>query len=209
MSRRAVSVFASTSAALAALALGGCVSLFPQSKPVQLYELSPSFEPSAAATKPRQIVNVRLAGISFEQASAGDRMLTVRDGEAAYIGGARWVSPASTLFDQDLQRAFAEHGGAVRLLPRTTTVSAQFALSVDVERFQVRYGADGTPTVEIVLHAQTIRFPDRTIVSDSRITMARKADANRVTAIVKAYGDALAAALTTVVERTDEAAASA
>ncbi len=204
MSRRALSVIATTSAALA---LGGCVSLFPTAKPVQLYELSPRLDPAPASGHASRIVNVRLGAVGFEQASAGDRLLTVRDGEAAYIAGARWVSPAATLFDQDLKRAFAEHGSAARLLSRGDAASAQLALTVDVEAFRVRYGADGAATVETVLRAQMIRFPERTIVFDRRIAMTRKADENRVSAIVKAYDEALGAALTNLVEGADEAAA--
>ena len=51
MSRRVVTVCV---AASAALALGGCVSLLPQGKPVQLYELSPEVEaaPTAGPGRP-------------------------------------------------------------------------------------------------------------------------------------------------------------
>jgi cholesterol transport system auxiliary component len=207
MSRRALSVLAPASLALAALALGGCVSVFPHSKPVQLYELSPELE-QGTAQPARKIVNVRLASVDFEEASAGDRLLTVRDGQAAYIAGARWVSPARVLFDEDLQRAFAAQGGPVRLVARSDASAAPLSLSVSVETFRVEF-QDGAPTVETVLRARLTRYPDRAIVLDRRISMSRKADANRVSAIVKAYNDALGAALTDLVGATDEVAASA
>lgn len=202
MSRRALSLLAPASLALA---LAGCVSVFPQSKPVQLYELSPELGTGAPATEARP-VNVRLTNVEFEEASAGDRLLTVKDGQAAYIGGARWVSPARVLFDQGLERAFATHNGPVRLVPHGDASAAPLSLSVSVESFRVSY-VDGAPTVETVLHARLIRSPDRITVLDRRIAISRKVEANRVTAIVRAYDAALGAALTDLVNATDEAAA--
>lgn len=205
MSRRAVSVLV---AASAALALGGCVSLLPKTRPVQLYQLSPEVEAASApaATAGRPLVNVRLEALRFQQAAAGDRMLTVREGEAAYIGGARWVSPAETLFEEGLTRAFAEHATHVRLVPHLGGAGTSYLLSVDVDTFEVRLDA-GTPTVETALRARLIRFPEQTVVADRRIDVTRKADSARVSSIVKAYDAAVGAALTTLVETADEAAA--
>lgn len=202
MSRRVLTVCV---AASAVLALGGCVSLWPKTPPVQLYELSPEVEAAPMAGPGRPAVNVRLEGVRFQQAAAGDRILTVHDGEAAYIGGARWVSPAETLFEEGLGRAFAQHARGVRLV-HNAAAGTSYALSVDVDTFQVRMDG-GTPTVETALRARLIRFPEDKIVVDQRIDVTRKADADRVASIVRAYDAALGAALTTLVESTDEAAA--
>jgi cholesterol transport system auxiliary component len=201
MSRRAVTVLV---AASAAMALGGCVSVFPQAKPAQLYELSPDVE-AAVAPGRTAAVNVRLDTVRFQQAAAGDRILTVRDGEAAYVGGARWVSPAETLFEEGLMRAFAERAKGVRLVPHSAVTGAAYGLSVDIDRFQVSMEG-GTPKVETALRARLIRFPEQTIAGEWRIDESRKADANRVTSIVRAYDAALGAALTTLVQDTDDAA---
>ena len=203
MSRRAVTVLV---AASAAMALGGCVSVFPQAKPVQLYQLSPEVEaaPAAAAGRPAA-VNIRLETVRFQQAAAGDRLLTVHDGEAAYVGGARWVSPAEILFEEGLTRAFAEHATSVRLVPHSAMTGTAYGLSVDMDRFQVSMEG-GTPNVETALRARLIRFPEQTIAGEWRIDVSRKADANRVTSIVRAYNAALGAALTTLVEETEDAA---
>ena len=202
MSRRAVTVLV---AASAALGLGGCVSLLPQSRPVQLYELSPDVEAAPTAAPGRPAINIRLESVRFQQAAAGDRILTVKDGEAAYVGGARWVSPAETLFEDGLARAFAEHAKGVRLVAHSATMGTSYALSVSVDAFQVNMDG-GTPTVQTALRARLVRFPEQTIVGDWRIDVSRKADADRVASIVKAYNAALGAALTTLVEQADDAA---
>jgi cholesterol transport system auxiliary component len=202
MSRRVVTVCV---AASAALALGGCVSLWPKTPPVQLYELSPEVEAAPTAGSGRPAVDIRLESVRFQQAAAGDRILTVHDDQAAYIGGARWVSPAETLFEEGLGRAFAQHARGVRLVPHSAAAGISYALSVDVDTFQVRM-VGGTPTVETALRARLIRFPEGKIVLDQRIDVTRKADADRVASIVRAYDVALGAALTTLVESTDEVA---
>ena len=203
MSRRAVTGLV---AASAALALAGCVSVFPQTKPARLYELSPEVEAAPTAAPGRPPVDVRLESVRFQQAAAGDRILTVNQGEAAYIGGARWVSPAETLFEEGLGRAFGQHASGVRLVPHSAVTGTTYALSVDVDTFQVRMEG-GTPTVETALRARLVRFPENRIVLDQRIDVTRKADADRVSSIVRAYDSALGAALTTLVESTDAAAA--
>jgi cholesterol transport system auxiliary component len=170
MSRRAVTVLV---AACAAMALGGCVSVFPQTKPVQLYQLSPDVEAAPAAAGGRApVVNVRLETVRFQQAAAGDRILTVRDGEAAYVGSARWVSPAETLFEEGLARAFAEHANGVRLVPHSAVTGAAYGLNVDMDRFQVSMEG-GTPKVETALRARLIRFPEETIAGEWRIDVSR------------------------------------
>jgi cholesterol transport system auxiliary component len=191
---------------LAALALGGCVSLLPQSKPVTLYELTPEVAPASGGAAQTAPINLRLVSTRFEQASAGDRMLTVRSGQAAYIAGARWVSPASTLFDESLSRAFAERTSSMRLLSHANAAASALTLDVEVESFRVNL--DGpTPVAEVALRARMIRYPDRAIVLDRRIEASHKADAERVGEIVKAYDAALGEALSTLVDATNQAAA--
>ena len=86
---------------LAAIALSGCISLFPKAEPAQLYRFQA--QPTAQPFPPGPLFGVLRLGASFPRASAGDRILTVNDrGEAAYIAGARWVSPASVLFEEQV-----------------------------------------------------------------------------------------------------------
>jgi cholesterol transport system auxiliary component len=191
--------------AVLTVALGGCVSLWPKAVPAHLYALAPEIEPAPAGAAGPAPVNVRLEAVHFEQASGGDRLLTVRGADAAYVADARWVSPAQTLFEDDLTRAFELHGAGVRLLSHGDTAASNLSLIVEVETFQVNLDS-GTPTVETALRARIIRYPDRTIVLDRRIDVTRKADADRVSAIVKAYDAAVGAALTTLVDATDQAA---
>ena len=87
-----------------ALALSGCISLLPKSKPAQLYRFGAAPAAAPAAT-PHAIAVFRTNG-SFQGEAADDRILTVTGGKAAYIAESRWVAPADVLFNEAVANAF-------------------------------------------------------------------------------------------------------
>lgn len=167
--------------------LGACISLFPKSKPVQLYR----FElPATETTTVNPQVGVLLSPIDFQAASASDRILTMTGGEAAYVKDARWVSPATILFEEAVLRAF--RGGRARLLQRGDVAQAQYALKLDVQTFETQYDAPGgAPEVIIAVHALLSRNADRVVVGDQVFTARAQASENRMGGIVPAYDQAL------------------
>jgi cholesterol transport system auxiliary component len=112
-------------------------------------------------------VTIRAAPTSFERASAGDRILTIRDDEAAYIAGARWVTAANVLFDDAVARAFEVQGGPVRLLARDEPAVADCVLKLEVRTFEVRYDHShgSAPTVVVELYAALVGRHSATGVS--------------------------------------------
>jgi cholesterol transport system auxiliary component len=167
--------------------LGACISLFPKSKPVQLYR----FElPATETTTVNPQVGVLLSPIDFQAASASDRILTMTGGEAAYVKDARWVSPATILFEEAVLRAF--RGGRTRLLQRGDVAQAQYALKLDVQTFETQYDTPGgAPEVIIAVHALLSRNADRVVVGDQVFTARAQASENRMGGIVPAYDQAL------------------
>src|SRR5690242_16860750 len=95
--------------ALTTPTLSGCISLFPKTDPVALYRFEGAQQ--AVAPRPGAAAAFALARVPtvFPRAAAGDRILTVTGSQVAYIAGARWVSPASALFDESVDRAFASY----------------------------------------------------------------------------------------------------
>jgi cholesterol transport system auxiliary component len=185
--------------ALAAIALSGCISLFPKSEPAQLYRFTASLPSQTSAPGPAFGV-MRLA-TGFPRASAGDRILTMNNaGEAAYIAGARWVSPASVLFDEQLSAAF-QGSGRARLISRGEVIRADVALKLDVLTFETVYdqGPKAAPQVIIVVRGVMTRNRDRGLIGDRTFTARVRAGENRVGAIVPAYNQALSQVLGEVV----------
>ena len=179
-------------AAIACVALGGCISVFPKTKPAQLYRFDN--EPlQAGASLPAASARVVARGnLRFETAAAGDRILTVTGASTAYIAGARWVSSAPILFEESLVRAFEAAGGP-RLAEGGSAIRATEVLNLDVQTFETRYdqGEKAAPEVVVQIRAQLIRTSDRGVVADQLFTSAQRAGDNRVGPIVDAYDAAV------------------
>jgi len=177
-------------ATLAALALplllGGCISVFPKTAPVQMYRFG-DLAPAPAASAQAAPVAVLKGPIAFPPAAGGDRILTVTGAEDAYIGGARWVAPAATLFDEALLKAF-DAPGAPRLVARGEPLAAPSTLRLDVRAFEARYPG---PTIHIQVRATLIRNADRTLIGDKMFDADVPASGDRQTAIVAAFDQAV------------------
>lgn len=175
-------------AAVAAASLSGC-ALLSSPDPVQLYRFGdPAGTATTAVADP---VQVKLRSVEMPQASQGDRLLGVTGSEAAYIGGARWVSPALMLYSDALESAFASEGRAVRLIGRRELTPTPWLLDVDLRAFETRYDyVGGAPSVVITARARLLSFPERTVATEQTFTVIHPAGENRISAIVEAYDQA-------------------
>jgi cholesterol transport system auxiliary component len=183
--------------AAAAVALTGCITLLPKTEPVGLYRFG--VEPVAAAKgPPGALFGVFKTPTVFTRASAGDRLLTITNGEAAYIAGARWVSPASILFDEAVARAFEADPGRARLIGRGEVAKADLVLRLEVRSFEAAYvnGPKAAPEVLVQVRGVINRNSDRALVGDQVFEARVKASSNRVSSIVEAYDSATAKVLT-------------
>ncbi|MBK6453992.1 MAG: membrane integrity-associated transporter subunit PqiC [Proteobacteria bacterium] len=181
----------------AASLLAGCISLFPQTEPAQLYRFGVTMPQVQEATSGEPGFGVLLAASGFDRAAAGDRILTVTGTQAAYIKDARWVAASVGLFDSALQRAFDADKGPARLVDRAEIVHADYVLKLDVRTFEARYdhGQVATPTIVVEVHAALDRTQDRTVVGDRSFSADVTASDNRVGAIAEAFDQAVARVL--------------
>ena len=187
--------------ALAALSLAGCISVFPKEKPAQLYRFGFEATKTAPAAAAVGTFTVRAAPISFTRAAAGDRILTSTGDQVAYIGGARWVTPAAGLFEGAIGAAFENAGGPARLLAPGEPAASDYILKADVRTFEVRYhhGPGSGPMVEIEVYAALVR-PSDARDNRAKLFVAHAAPtSNSVHAIAAAFDTALSAVLTDVV----------
>ncbi|MFL5298357.1 MAG: ABC-type transport auxiliary lipoprotein family protein [Phenylobacterium sp.] len=192
-------------AALCAVALAGCVTLLPKSKPAQLYRFGDTA--AAPVAQPHRGVGVFRTNGSFVSEADGDRILTVTGGKAAYVAQSRWVAPASVLFNEALASAFDADPGPVRLIARGQRGKADYALRLDVRNFETRYdsGPDAAPTVLVRAYAALTRS-DQTTVGEQVFEARVPAADNRMGAIVAAYDRAVADVLAKLVAWTKASA---
>jgi cholesterol transport system auxiliary component len=191
------------------LVLSGCISLFPKANPSGLYRFGAAAPPAAAQEPAEKAFGVFKTPTVFTRAAMGDRILTVTDGEAAYVADARWVSPAVVLFDEAVARAFEAGSSQARLVTRGETAKAAMALRLEVRAFETDYvdGLKAAPEVLVEIRAVTTRASDRALLGDKVFQARVKASDNRVRAIVQAYDAANAQALSEIVAWVDEAGA--
>ncbi|MDZ4374734.1 MAG: ABC-type transport auxiliary lipoprotein family protein [Phenylobacterium sp.] len=192
-------------AVAAALSVSACISLVPKSKPATLYRFGLPLSEAAVGTA-TGTVGVFRTNSAFPREAAGDRILTITDGRAAYIAETRWVAPAAALWDAAVVNAFDTDPGPARLVVRGETAAADYTLRLDVRNFESRYerGPDAGPTVVIRVRAALAGREDRAQISERIFEKRIPASGNRVTAIVPAYDRAVAEILAELVDWTNE-----
>jgi cholesterol transport system auxiliary component len=166
------------------VALGGCISLFPKAKPVQMYRFGAAAPAPSAPTGRGALV--QKGATDFPPDAAGDHILTVTGSQTAYIAGATWVSPAAVMFDAALLRAFDAPGSA-RLVERGEPLAAPSTLRLDVRAFEARYPG---PSVVVQVRATLIRNSDRSLIGEKMFDATVPAGDNRQGPIVAAFDQA-------------------
>jgi cholesterol transport system auxiliary component len=192
-----------------ALALSGCISVLPKSKPDQLYSFGAgSGNAPTAMAAPGTAAGVLLAVVDFPRASTGDGILTVTGSQNAYVADSRWVGPAAVLFREAVGRAFDGQSQRSRLLARGETGRDELILRLDVRNFEATYpnGPGSIPTVVVSFRARLSR-PDGTAVDDKVFDARKQAGDNRVGPIVAAFDQATAETLKALVAWTDQTVA--
>ncbi|MDY6923799.1 MAG: ABC-type transport auxiliary lipoprotein family protein [Pseudomonadota bacterium] len=190
-------------AAAGVFALAGC-ALLSSPDPVQTYRFGGPAAASAAAEGQTALRQVSLRRVEFPEAVEGDRILGVTGTETAYIGGARWVSPASDLYMEALENAFSAQATRVRLLGPREMSRGELSLNIDMRAFEARYDAPGAaPTVVATARVRLLAMPDRTVAAERTFTVQQPASENRVSAIVEAFDVATRDLNTQIVAWTD------
>jgi cholesterol transport system auxiliary component len=188
----------------AGLGLAACVSLFPSTPAAQLYTFGVAASGAPADAVPRGF-NVQRLATNFAREADGAQILTLDGDHAAYIAQARWVAPASQLFDQAVSDAFDGSSGRARLLRAGDAAAAPVSLRMDVEHFEARYmaGPKAAPTVVVSVHAVLFASADRKVLADQVFESQRVAGDNRVSAIVDAFNGAITEVLGRIVDWTE------
>ncbi|MDP1873381.1 ABC-type transport auxiliary lipoprotein family protein [Phenylobacterium sp.] len=184
-----------------ALCLSACVSLLPDADPSQLYRFGGAMG-AVDAPRSAQSFGLVLPSTGFDRAASGDRILTMTGTEAAYVASARWVAPASTLFDEAVAKAFDANTGPARLVTRGEVREAASVLRLDVRQFETVYdqGQSAAPLVIVRLRATLVARDDRALVAEEIFEAQVRAPDNRVGQIVAAYDTAVSEVLAALVD---------
>ncbi len=182
-----------------ALALGaaGC-SLLPSNEPVVRYELPVSSVSSMASQ--RLPMTVAVATPMAGQALNSDRIVVMPEGnELSAYKGARWSDSAPIILRQRQMLALRESGLVQMVVPAGTGLRPDVLLGGDLSAFQVRY-EHGEPVVQVVLDAALIRASNAQPLGVKRFTISQPVQGKQVPEVVQAYGQAVHALNTQIIE---------
>jgi|GEM_PF-249715 len=193
--------------------LAGCVTLLPKTKPAQLYRFG--YAPELVEQKAEAAGTAGVAGraptgivfgtVTFPQASAGDRIVTVEGNEVAYVAEARWTSSAASLFKDAISTGFARGGQTVTLEPRGPT-AANFRLDISVRKFETDYDHK-RPTISVALDARLIRLSDRMVVGQKFISADVPVRKSNMSLMADGYNEATTQVVTGLIDFSEEALA--
>jgi len=188
----------------ASLSLGGCVTLLPKQKPVQLYRFS--YDPASlgkdaevpSAPAAPVAIPLALSIAAFPQASSGDRVLTSENNQLSYVADSRWAVPAQVLFNEAISDGFARAGRGIELEARGPG-AANYRLELDVRKFETDYRR-GKAMVAVDMDARIIRMTDHAIVGQRYVTADVGLQHNGMTDMVEAYNKATTQAVIALVD---------
>ncbi len=189
-----------------AAALGGCISVLPKDKPVQLYRFGgdrvPGTQPAASPGPRFPVLQLTLG---FDRAAATDRILTITGDQAAYVSTARWVTTAPALFETAVNHAFDGDSGPARLIARGEAVQPDYLLKLDVRTFEARYdnGQAAPPTAVVEVYAAMSKPGGRGLAGERIFLGSATADENTQGGIARAFDKAVSQALGALVPWVD------
>ncbi len=190
------------------LGLGGCVTLFPKTKPAQLYSFGSrvGVTPTPADTSGQAPIAMLRVTYDFPRAADKEQILTRAGDGDAYIAGARWITPASVMFQEAAERAFETSNPPIRLLQGADNGIATATLRLEVQTFETDYplGFKGAPTVVVRVRTLLFHAGDHSPPLEGRFESRKQVEENRVGLIVAGYDAATADVLDQTVRWTAE-----
>ena len=126
----------------------------------------------------------RLAGSTVEGSSGGGLVRAVLSG----------TGELQSLVIDSLRNA----GSFVTVESDSGPFAAQYILGLELEHFEARYSGDGPPSIEVTLVCSLGRRSDRSVIVSFTAHSSVQADADRMQAVIAAFGQATSQAMTQI-----------
>ncbi|HVV63840.1 MAG TPA: ABC-type transport auxiliary lipoprotein family protein [Rhizomicrobium sp.] len=186
-----------------ALLLAGCSDLIgPSSTPMQQYLLTPTDGASTAGPKVSWSLAVSTSTVSDHLASARIA-LTQPDESVDYYAGSSWTDHLPALVQNAIVEAFERSGRIAAVSADGEGFHADYFLGAQIRDFEARYASrDGVPTAWVRIECKLASARGRQILASFNSVHEVAAADNSVPAVVRAFGAALGASLSEIVDWT-------
>ena len=186
-----------------ALFLAGCSDLIgPLSTPQQLYVLRPGDGASTAGPKVHWSLSILTTTIS-DHLDSSRIALTQSDNSVDYYANSAWTDHLPRLVQVALVEAFENSARIQAVSSDSEGFHSDYILQAQIRDFEAHYDQpDGIPTVWVRIESKLAPSRGREIVASLNSVHQVQASANSVPAVVRAFGDALGAVLSEVVNWT-------
>jgi cholesterol transport system auxiliary component len=181
--------------------LPGCFSgLNSKLPPEQRYLLTGEIA-SSPSPQPRT-GSVQVLRPSASQGLESARIAVLRPGaHFDYYANVRWAEDAPSALQTLIIDALRTGGHFASVESDSEPFAAQYLLSVEIASFQAEYGDSGAaPTVHVTLNCALGRRSDRSVITSFAAQGVAQARADRMEAVVAAFGTATAQALQQIAE---------
>jgi cholesterol transport system auxiliary component len=188
--------------ALVGVALTGCGGILSEAPKRQLYVLEPTL---AAPARLPQVAAQLLVAVPLAPAGLDTARIALSRSAVSldYFADAEWTDRAPRLVQSALVDAFEKSGAVAAVARDSVGLRADLVLETEIRDFQAVYDSPtGPPRVSIALTTKLIKIPERKIVAQISVARQATAAANDVSAVVRAFDEALGAAVGEVVAAT-------
>ncbi len=184
---------------LLGLVLTGCGGILSEAPKRQLYRLEPTL--ALPARLPHVAAQLLVAVPGAPAGLDTSRIALSRSAVSLdYYADAEWTDRAPLLVQTALVDAFEKSGAVPAVARDSVGLRADFVLETEIRDFEAVYDSpNGPPHVSIGLTAKLIKIPERKIVAQISIAKQAAAAANDIPAVVRAFDEALGAAVADVV----------
>lgn len=189
-------------AVLLGLAVTGCGGILAEAPKRQLYRVEPTL---ALPGRLPHVSAQLLVGVPAAPAGLDTTRIALSRSAVSldYFADAEWTDRAPLLVQAALVDAFEKSGAMDAVARDSVGLRADFVIETELRDFEAVYDSpNGPPRVSIGLTAKLIKIPERKIVTQVSVTRQAAAAANDIPDVIRAFDEALGAAVADVVART-------
>jgi len=180
-------------------ALTACFSGLNSKTPApQSYVLRPRFATPAAPASARA-GSVVVLRPSAAAGLGGDGIAVLRPGARLdYYSNVRWAGDAPSTLQSLVIDSLRNADSFATVESDSGPFASQYILGLELEHFEAQYSGDGPPSIEVTLVCSLGRRSDRNVIVSFTAHSSVQADADRMQAVIAAFEQATAQALSQV-----------